>query len=463
MKRLLFAVVLGLLLILAFATTATADAGPHGKFNGSTEACASCHRAHSAASSDGFLLVTNDVYALCTSCHNGNGAYTNVVDGYFDTSTGDPGKATWAATTGTAGESGLGLFGGGFENARMLTDYGTSSAAEPTTNTAGNINTSGTAWAITNSYDSAQLAPAARPVTSHHVVDGGSGTVWGSGAFQTGATTSPFGAGTMTLECTSCHDPHGNAGRDATGKSIPSYRLLRYTPEGSSGYEITANVGTGTTFTWNTAAVPSAAGVTVPDPAVKWYTPNNDVALDPSVASYRARAGEIYVANFAGLGDYMGRYYGYQRPATVASGTGTFVTCGSPTTGSQTACGAASGTAFNNVPAQDKLGYWCGTCHDRYVAQGGTATRSTDTNDPGYHYRHRSQGNGTTAGQYTCVSCHNAHGTVAQASPLAADATYAGDSALLKADNRAVCVRCHAAAVNFFNTTTSPTAPMVVP
>lgn len=463
MKRLLFAVVLGLLLIAAFATTATADAGPHGKFNGSTEACASCHRAHSAASSDGFLLVTSDVYALCTSCHNGSGAYTNVVDGYFDTSTGDPGKATWAATTGTAGESGLGLFGGGFVNARMLTDYGDSPTAAPTTNTGANVNSSTTAWALLNAYDSAQAAPVGRAVTSHHVVNGGAGTVWGSGPFQTSAT-SPFGAGSMTLDCTSCHDPHGNAGKDPTGKSIPSYRLLRYTPSGSNGYEITASVGNGTAFAWNTAVVPSAAGVTVPDPTVKWYTPNNDVALDPSVASYRARTGEIYVANFAGLGDYMGRYFAYQRPAAVAGVTGgtTYITCGTPTTGSQTACAAASGTAFNNVAAQDKLGFWCATCHDRYLAQGGV-TRTTDTTDPGYHYRHRSQGNGTNLGQYTCVSCHNAHGTVSQASPLASSATYAGDSALLKADNRAICIRCHASAVNFFNTTTSPGASMVNP
>lgn len=462
MKRLLFAVVLGLILIAAFATTATADAGPHGKFNGSTEACASCHRAHSAASSDGFLLVTSDVYALCTSCHDGSGAYTNVVDGYFDTSTGDPSKATWAATTGTAGESGVGLFGGGFVNARMLTDFGNNAAAEPTTNTGTNINSSTTAWAILNAYDSGQGAPTGRAVTSHHVVTGGAGTVWGSGAFQTAATTSPFGAGSFTLECTSCHDPHGNAGKDATGRSVPSYRLLRYTPDGSTGYEIAANVGSGNTFTWNTAVVPSSAGVSVPDPTVKWYTPNNDATLDPSVTSYRARAGEIYVANFAGIGDYMGRYFAYRRPAAVASGTGTFITCGTPTTGSQTACGAATGTAFNNVPAQDVLGYWCALCHDRYLAQGGV-TRTTDTTDPGYHYRHRSQGNTGTAGQYTCVSCHNAHGTVAQASALASSATYANDSALLKADNRAVCVRCHASAVNFFNTTVSPSAIMVVP
>ncbi|MEI6289223.1 MAG: cytochrome c3 family protein, partial [Chloroflexota bacterium] len=116
MKKLLFAVVLVLLILAALSSTALADNGPHGRFNGSTDACASCHRIHSAVSGDGMQLVHSEVYDLCTACHDGSGAATNVVDGYYDTA------HTTKSTT--EGQADHGLFGGGFVNTRMLTDYG---------------------------------------------------------------------------------------------------------------------------------------------------------------------------------------------------------------------------------------------------------------------------------------------------------------------------------------------------
>lgn len=468
MKKVTMAIVIGLLLVAAVATLAQADNGPHGKFNGSTEACASCHRAHSANSANGMLLVASDEYALCTSCHDGYGALTNVVDGYYDTSAGAPFKASLPSNQGDAG---LGLFGGGFENTRMLTDYGTSPTATVTTNAGPDINPSLTAWSILNHYDMNSTYPVARQTTSVHDVTGGTGTVWGSGNWQA-SNVSPFGAQTgFQLECTSCHDPHGNAGRQGglqTGAPVPSYRLLRFTPSGSNGWEITGSgaFGPGTGFTWNTSVVPTTTGVLVPDVTPIWYTVNNDITLDPSLAAWRGRvnAGEIFVAVFAGQGDYGGRYYGYKRPAATVTGatTGTVLSCGNTPTVPGTPCAAATGTAFNNQLPHDRLGNWCATCHDRYAAQGGV-TRTADTGDPGYHYRHRSLTNSATVGQYTCVDCHNAHGTSATASALSSASSYATGSVLLKADNRAICVRCHAGAVNYFNVTTSPNAPMVLP
>jgi predicted CXXCH cytochrome family protein len=495
MKKFLIAMALGALLVFALATTVTADNGPHGGFNGSTEACASCHRAHSAQSADGMLLVASDIYDLCVSCHDGTGAYTNVVDGYYDTSLGDPDKANWP---GGQGDSGVGLFGGGFVNTRMLTDYGNAGnsavpgLAEDTLNAGVNLNNSATSWARWNAYD-LSAAPVSRPVTSAHSVDGSLQTVWGSGNYQASAV-SPFGAGTYALECTSCHDPHGNAGKQGgqdTGAPYPSYRILRFEPHGSNGFEVAGAISA--TGYWDTdlnwaasVGAPWAStlmldttgdGVTLPDPAVKWYTINSDITLDPSVGAYRGRytGGEIYVAVFAGLGDYGGRYYAYRRPAATANigaVSGTVIDCPTitnpptnpPALPPANVCGAATGTAFNNFLAHDAMGFWCSTCHDRYLAPGGSS-RTTDSTDPGYHYRHRAQGisgSGMGTGQYTCVDCHNAHGTSATASPLAASASYAGGSVLLKADNRAICVRCHAGAVNFFNVTTSPGAPMIV-
>lgn len=497
MKKLLIAVVISLLLVGALATVALADNGPHGKFNGSTEACASCHRAHQAKSDNGMLLAFNDTYELCTSCHDGTGAITNVVDGYYEATTDTTAHSakSWKAGLATdQGQDGRGLFGGGFENARMLTDFGNTATQTATTNTGVNINTSITAWAVKNSYDLNQTAPTGRTVTSaHHVGQPGfsaSGTMYGSGAIS---PTAFSGDASVTLECTSCHNPHGAAGKAGgsdTGVPIPSYRLLDFTPVGSLGYEAASSVTTtaGTTVYWNLA---STAGVTVPDVATKWYTPNNDASLDPSVTALTTRsATTIYSAVMAGIGDYMGRYYAYARPTGIVAGP-SYATCGTPTTGSQTACGAATGTAFNNRPAQDVMGFWCATCHDRYLAPGGAATppalpkggsRDTDSGDALYHFRHRSQGVNTSTstvggkydasatnpfypgtGQYTCLSCHNAHGTAAQATSLSTSASYAASSALLKADNRAACIRCHATTVNFFNTSTTPSAFMVYP
>jgi predicted CXXCH cytochrome family protein len=452
------------------------------------------------------LLVYGDVYELCTSCHDGTGAITNVVDGYYEATTDAAHVAkSWKGSLPTnQGQDGHGLFGGGFVNARMLTDFGNTATQTITTNSAANANTSATAWAVLNAYDTNSVAPAGRPVTSAHKVGqtgAVAGTVWGSGGINsTGTLANNWGAGTLTLECTSCHNPHGAAGKlggSNTGVPIPSYRLLDFQPVGSNGFEaptyVAAN-GFGKLY-WDQ---PSILGVTVPDVATKWYTPNNDVTQDPSVAAYSARAtnpATIYQALFAGQGDYAGRYYLYKRPAVTAttwSATATsFVTCGTPSSSATTPCAAPSGPVFNNLPAQDVLGFWCATCHDRYLAPGGgnsalTAvppnvpnggSRTTDSGDPGYHFRHRSQGvsGSVTAagvvtagtypgtGQYTCLSCHNAHGTVAQATALSSAASYASSSALLKADNRAVCIRCHATAVNFFNTVTTPGATMVYP
>jgi predicted CXXCH cytochrome family protein len=498
MKKFLIALALGTLLVLALATTVTADNGPHGGFNGSTDACASCHRIHSAKG-DTNLLVEGTIWALCTSCHDGTGAFTNVVDGYYDTTipaTDSEGKATSSGgPTGTQGDAANGLFAGGFTNTRMLTDYGNGSnegtggvmgLAEPSKNAAADMNNSIYGWARTNAYDSVRRLPGPRPTTSTHDVYtvGRSGTVWGSGNFQTLVTVSPFGASTMTgateLECTSCHNPHGNAGKNALGQAIPSYRILNYAPD-ALGFEVTSITGVGTNYSWRTdviiapAGFTSTSGVSVPEPATAWYTPNTDYRRDGTLLAYSGTVNgtNIAVAYFAGLGDYGAKYYMYRRPALTVSGaavtSGTVIGCRTGgTTGvltvPATACPAATivSPAFDNVASQDKLGYWCATCHDRYLAKGGgtvatLGTRVTDSLDPGYHYRHRSQGNGTTTGQYTCVSCHNAHGTSATASALSAGATYAGDSALLKADNRAICARCHATSVNFFNVTTSPT------
>jgi thermitase len=65
----------------AFITvTITPLSGPHGGFNGSTDQCAQCHRAHSAKGSDYLTTDPNSVTtsdSFCLSCHPGVSTHSN--------------------------------------------------------------------------------------------------------------------------------------------------------------------------------------------------------------------------------------------------------------------------------------------------------------------------------------------------------------------------------------------------
>ncbi len=68
----LLATVLGLLLIF-ISGAVWADAGPHGSYAATTDACATCHRTHTAP---GARLLNSDATGneFCYTCHNGTGA-----------------------------------------------------------------------------------------------------------------------------------------------------------------------------------------------------------------------------------------------------------------------------------------------------------------------------------------------------------------------------------------------------
>ena len=178
--------VIGLLALLCLpAGLALADNGPHGNYTATTDACAGCHRAHTAVGPN--LLVEADTYSLCISCHGttGTGADTNVEDGVYLNRDSE-------AEAPAEGIVNRGLKAGDFTNALMDTDW--DNAAVITT------------------------------TSSSHLADGGLGTAWGNGAIGSGA-----GAAGFSLSCASCHDPHGGAGT-AGG---PTYRILRSMPLGS--------------------------------------------------------------------------------------------------------------------------------------------------------------------------------------------------------------------------------------
>ncbi|MDH5605849.1 MAG: hypothetical protein OEY93_03080 [Anaerolineae bacterium] len=166
-KKLLTAVlILSALLALSFSI-ASANGGPHGGYTATDDACAGCHRAHTASGPK--LLVETSTYALCISCHGtaGTGADTNVDDGFFL-------STRSASTDGTANTTdNAPLLGGGFVN------YG------------------GVA------------------VTSTHDVSGTVGSAWAGLAGNRGVLT----AIDANLDCASCHDPHGST----------NYRILNTT------------------------------------------------------------------------------------------------------------------------------------------------------------------------------------------------------------------------------------------
>ncbi len=96
------------------------------------------------------------------------------------------------------GFPGRGLLAGGFVNAVMDTDLNNASVSQGS--------------------------------TSYHNYDGTAGTVWGSGAIDSGVGIN------LPLNCGNCHNPHGGAGSGGN----PTYRILRPLPTGAggSGYEI---------------------------------------------------------------------------------------------------------------------------------------------------------------------------------------------------------------------------------
>jgi predicted CXXCH cytochrome family protein len=166
------------------AGLAVADNGPHGGYTATTDACAGCHRSHTAAS--GKLLLA-DVPNLCYDCHGsaGTGADTNVVDGVYLARDG-------VSETPPEGVDTRGLKGGGFVNALMNTDR--------------------------------DAVAVSAPATSSHLVNGSTGIAWGNGAIGSGAGAS------ISLSCTSCHDPHGRA----SSTHAATYRLLRSVPLSSN-------------------------------------------------------------------------------------------------------------------------------------------------------------------------------------------------------------------------------------
>ena len=229
LKRFSIVLALALALCLAFVGSAYANFGPHGGYVNDTDACAGCHRAHTSFSpvtwTDGSSTPTTHTALLvgsaqtmtefCDACHGdlAPGASTNVVSGVFDSGpSGALGIAVGAASGSAPSQVASGYPG---DSGSVVVAYQTASQFNAPLNGGGFAR-------MPDPYQWQSSATIAyKAATSAHRMDT-AGPLWGAG-------NSVAEAGSMTLDCTSCHDPHGTS----------NFRLLKAQVNGTTvgGYQ----------------------------------------------------------------------------------------------------------------------------------------------------------------------------------------------------------------------------------
>jgi predicted CXXCH cytochrome family protein len=374
------------------------------------DGCAGCHRVHTAQGE--LLLKATSATALCLTCHGsaGVGATTDVTLGIQFRAASAPGSTSQDPTSPSAVAGSL--RSGGFLSARIGSGSDASSSDRPSRISFPRWD--GSAGEIATWFSAlVPVLPAGQPATSAHLELDGAGpvsathTAWGNGPLGS-SSVGPI----VELECTSCHNPHGNG----------AYRILRPAPEPA--------VVTGS---FNPAADP---GVTVVD-------------ATPPPAGEQRNYTVIEAAWLGGVGDdpTAGDYWRLYRPwdqvpvydpeNPSADGHGIVAP---PPGGAGDQPAGTTGVAWRG-----QITAWCATCHTRYPAPRSAAT--APSGDAVYTYRHQTN-------QTECTQCHVAHGSnVSMAGAYGSTFAYPTEpggtpitgpsSRLLKVDNRGTCQLCH--------------------
>ena len=410
------------LVVVLVPSVALANMGPHGGYISNTEACAGCHRAHTAPSSATWVGANNatksalllsdatTVYQFCLACHDSTsqGADTNVIDGvYKGTLYGNLSASVNPTTT---------LLSGAF-------------GREDPNRAKGAL------------YDGMN-----NKVTSTHLMNGESWGAWGGGTLGSSATDTVSANGNkvellgtgdkIVMDCGTCHDPHGSSNYRILKDSVYNVRV--------GGYD------------------PNAPGATPADPAPTPFVisrekgfPQGGFALHTPYSAYQP---DYTLAKYAVAPD------------------------GDPTKGMSgwcTGCHTTYMTPASQYNAGDGFGYVSLDAsrtpvirhrHPINVELGNFLTlnpaRALVVTDSVLPFAHVDGVDGTVgsgsvnnrqADWIECLTCHNAHGAstvmtgyanVANSADPQVNSGIGGvdptnDSALLKLDNRGVCEQCH--------------------
>jgi predicted CXXCH cytochrome family protein len=402
----------GALFLLIGAIPALADGGPHtltgnsGTAGLTSDSCAGCHRTHTAQAP---LLLVEEESALCLTCHGdaGNGATTDVMNGIqYATGT------THSATPDNDVILGA-LRGGGFAKARIDTSNATRLTYTRRSGSAGNYT-----YPLTQAQAVGVLA-AGETVTSRHLNPAASAasTTWGSGALGTNTT-----GAAITLECTSCHNPHGNG----------QYRILDPTPGDGDGPFVEATADVVVTDVLEPNRLHNYTVIQKLSTSAT-FSSSGSITAEGLEAGYLLYADQIDDEYGVSVGDYFHRNLPWNgRTDYTAEAAGT--------------PGAVITNRMNDAPNGKPLTFdaqinaWCSQCHTRYLA--GSGTYNTYSGDTVFSYRH------TNTSNKPCTTCHVAHGSNAAMTGIAATALDPADepsasSRLLKIDNRGTCQACH--------------------
>ncbi len=369
MRKTIIFLIVATTFVLMFSGIAIANNGPHlggsanlavsGGFAQDTDACAGCHRAHTGVQLK-LLSSGTSVYSFCTACHNTTGANTNVLSGVFD---GTSNYTYEGHNSETDGQAAKGLNAGGFTNALP--------------------------------YDGLRSRGGATDVTSSaHSVDGSNQTAWGGGL--TGAA-SPLGGTTVAMECTSCHDPHGNKNSGGTER----YRILRNTV---NSVDISA-----TDIRSHEAEF-----------GVKDYT---RMDYKEGTSTFCATCHTQYVDKLGTLASDTTAYDSADtQGAVVRHRHGVDKALSLGTTGN-----GLTISANLNEPTEDhtQLPVESSTANLWDIADPATSVATIEETD-----------------EVVCMSCHQAHGSSASVNNTVLPST-GSSSTLLRLDNRGVCQDCH--------------------